>query len=135
VKTAYEILPQLTIRTPITGIFQIAYNRRTREVVKVGDELYQSSPIASVPDLTWMKVLTTVNELDFTRLQEGQEVKVRLDAMPELVFVGKVSYVGKLCRKFDDKSKQKVFDVEVNLLKPDERLKPGMTVSCEFITD
>lgn len=135
VRTAYEILPQLTIRTPSSGIFQIAYNRRTREMVKVGDELYQNSQIGSVPDLTWMKVITTVNELDFIRLQEGQEVKVRLDAMPELVFEGKVAYVGKLCRKLDEKSKQKVFDVEVNLLKPDERLKPGMTVSCEFITD
>ena len=26
-----------------------------------------------------------------------------------------------------------VFDVEVEILKPDERLKPGMTVSCEFL--
>jgi HlyD family secretion protein len=30
-------------------------------------------------------------------------------------------------------SRQKVFDVEVNVLKSDARLKPGMTVSCEFI--
>lgn len=135
VKTAYEILPQLTIRTPSSGIFQVAYNRRTREMVKAGDELYQNSAIGSVPDLTWMKVKTTVNELDFIRIQDEQEVKVRLDAMPELVFDGKVAYIGKLCRKLDEKSKQKVFDVEVNLLKPDERLKPGMTVSCEFITD
>lgn len=135
IQNAYDILPQLTIRTPNSGIFQIARNRRTREFIKVGDELYQNNPIGSVPDLTWMKVITTVSELDFMRLAPGQEVNVRLDAMPEIVFKGEVMYIGKLCRLKDDKSKQKVFDVEVKLLKSDERLKPGMTVSCEFITE
>lgn len=133
IRSAYDILPQLTIRTPISGIFQIARNRRSRELVKVGDELYQNNPIGNVPDLTWMKVNTTINELDFMKLSIGQQVNVRLDAMPEVVFKGKVAYIGKLCRLKDDKSKQKVFDVEVNLLEPDERLKPGMTVSCEFL--
>lgn len=135
IESAYEILPQLTIRTPNPGIFQIARNRRSREFIKVGDELYQGNPIGSVPDLTWMKVYTTVSELDFMKLRPGQEVNVRLDAMPEVVFKGEVSYIGKLCRLKDDKSKQKVFDVEVKLLKSDERLKPGMTVSCEFLID
>lgn len=135
IESAYEILPQLTIRTPNSGIFQIARNRRTREFIKVGDELYQNNPIGSVPDLTWMKVVTTVSELDFMKLAIGQEVNVRLDAMPEIVFKGEVSYIGKLCRLKDEKSKQKVFDVEVKLLKSDERLKPGMTVSCEFLID
>lgn len=135
IETAYEILPQLTIRTPNSGIFQIARNRRTREFIKVGDELYQNNPIGSVPDLTWMKVVTTVSELDFMKLAIGQEVNVRLDAMPEIVFQGDVSYIGKLCRLKDEKSKQKVFDVEVKLIKSDERLKPGMTVSCEFLID
>ncbi|MDD3194816.1 MAG: efflux RND transporter periplasmic adaptor subunit [Paludibacter sp.] len=133
IRSAYDILPQLTIRTPISGIFQIARNRRSRELVKVGDELYQNNPIGNVPDLTWMKVNTTINELDFMKLSMGQQVNVRLDAMPEVVFKGEVAYIGKLCRLKDDKSKQKVFDVEVNLLEPDERLKPGMTVSCEFL--
>ena len=134
-ENANSILPELTLRTPISGIFQISRNRRTREMLKVGDELYQGNSIGSVPDLTWMKVVTTVNELDFMKLSISQKVNVRLDAMPEVVFKGEVAYIGKLCRLKDEKSKQKVFDVEVNLLKPDERLKPGMTVSCEFIID
>lgn len=135
IESAYEILPQLTIRTPSPGIFQLARNRRTREFIKVGDELYQGNPIGSVPDLTWMKAFTTVSELDFMKLEPGQKVNVRLDAMPEVVFKGEVIYIGKLCRLKDEKSKQKVVDVEVKLLKSDERLKPGMTVSCEFLTE
>lgn len=132
IQSAYDILPQLTIRTPISGIFQVAENRRTREMVKVGDDIYQGNNLGNVPDLEWMKVNTTVNENDFLKIKNGQKVTVRLDALPNVTFDGEVAYMGKLCRLKDEKSKQKVFDVEVNLLKPDERLKPGMTVSCEF---
>ncbi|MDR3060923.1 MAG: efflux RND transporter periplasmic adaptor subunit [Dysgonamonadaceae bacterium] len=133
IKSAYEIIPALTIRTPISGVFQIARNRRTNALVKIGDNLYTGNNLANVPELKWMKVNTQVNENDFLKLQLGQKVNVRLDALPKIVFEGKVAYIGKLCRKKDEKSRQKVFDVEVNILKPDERLKPGMTVSCEFV--
>ncbi len=80
-----------------------------------------------------MKVNTQVNETDFLKINTGQKVAVTLDAMPKVVFNGEVAYIGKLCRLKDQKSRQKVFDVEVRILKPDERLKPGMTVRCEFL--
>lgn len=132
IKNAYAILPKLTIRTPITGIFQIGTNRRTGELIKVGDDIYQGNNMGNVPDLTWMKVNTSVSENDFLRIKQGQKVTVRLDALPKVSFNGEVIYLGKLCHLKDEKSRQKVFDVEVKIMKPDERLKPGMTVSCEF---
>ena len=133
IKKSYEILPLLTIRTPISGIFQAGINRRTKEPVKIGDEIYQGSSIGNVQDLKWMKVNTVVSENDFLRIKVGEKVIVRLDALPKVEFKGKISYIGKLCHTIDDKSRKKVFDVEVNILKPDERLKPGMTVSCEYL--
>lgn len=133
IKNAYNIIPQLTIRTPIPGVFQIATNWRTKTLLKVGDDVYPGAQMASVPELKWMKIDTQVNETDFLKISLGQKVRVRLDAMPELTFDGEVAYIGKLCKKKDEKSRQKVFDVEVNILKPDERLKPGMTVSCEYL--
>jgi len=131
-RSANNLLPQLTIRTPISGIFQIGKNRRNGEMLKPGDELYQGNVMGNVPDLKWMKVNTSVNENDFLRIKEGQKVLVRLDALPKVSFEGEIIYVGKLCHLKDEKSRQKVFDVEVKLLKSDQRLKPGMTVSCEF---
>ena len=132
-KDAKAIIPQLTIRTPISGIFQIATTRRTGMPIKIGDELYQGNNMGNVPDLTNMKVMTSVNENDFRKITLKQKVVVRLDAMPKLKFMGEISYIGKLCHLKDEKSKQKVFDVEVRILKPDSRLKPGMTVSCEYL--
>ncbi|MDA3928109.1 MAG: efflux RND transporter periplasmic adaptor subunit, partial [Prolixibacteraceae bacterium] len=56
-----------------------------------------------------------------------------LDALPNVVFNGEVSTISKLCRPIERDSRQKIFDIEVKIKVSDERLKPGMTVSCEFI--
>ena len=133
IDNAYNILPALTIRTPISGVFQIANNRRTRSLVKIGDNLYSGNNLGNVPALEKMKVMTYISEIDFLKIRMGQKVAVRLDAMPKVVFDGEIAYIGKLCRLKENNSKQKVFDVEVNIFEPDERLKPGMTVSCEFL--
>ncbi len=132
-KNARNILPMLTIRTPIDGIFQVARNERNGQQIRIGDELYVGNMMGSVPSLKWMKVNTTVSENDYKHIKLGHKVKVRLDALPKVVFDAEVSHVGKLCHLKDEKSRQKVFDIELKMLKSDERLKPGMTVSCEYI--
>lgn len=133
VNDAYAIIPNLTLRTPIPGIFQIATKRRSREMLQLGDEVRMGRSLGSVPDLTWMKVNTVVDETDFLKVELGQQVNVRLDALPDVVFEGAVTYMSKLCRPVERGASQKVFDVEVKLNVSDDRLKPGMTVSCEFI--
>lgn len=131
-KQANDILPQLTIRTPIPGVFQVGTNWRTDNPIQIGDDIFQGTNMGNVPNLKWMKVNSTVNEQDFLKIKLGQKVTVRLDAMPKLKFDGELTYISKLCRPKDQKSRQKVFDVEIKILESDERLKPGMTVSCEY---
>jgi biotin carboxyl carrier protein len=137
IDNAYQILPQLTLRAPVAGVFQIAHNWRTGTLVKVGDNIYTGNNLANVPELAHMKVNACINENDFLKIRLGQKVAVRLDALSNLVFDGEISYIGKLCHLRDNnkKSRQKVFDVEVRMLKSDSRLKPGMTVSCEYLNN
>ena len=127
-----RIIPMLTIRTPVAGVFQRGLNMRTRSMLNAGDMAMPSYSMGNVPVLEWMRVNTFVNENDFLKLKTGQKVIVRLDALPEVAFNGEILYIGKLCRPKEPNSRQKVFDVEVKMLEPDERLKPGMTVNCEF---
>jgi len=133
IEEVQDIIETLTIRTQYEGIFQIARNSRTGAMIKLGDNIYPGSTLATVPDLKHMKVNTFINENDFLKIYLGQKVHVRLDASPNIIFEGEVSYIGKLCRIKETNSRQKVFDVEVTILKSDERLKPGMTVSCEYL--
>ena len=135
IEDAKALIPTLTLHTPVSGVFQIEIDRRggNRNIFKIGDNIYAGNNLANVPELEFMKVYTQVNETDFLKLSLEQKVAVRLDALPKVVFDGEVTYIGKLCREKEANSRQKVFDVEVEILKSDERLKPGMTVSCEFL--
>lgn len=135
IKDAKAVLPQLKVTTPIAGIFQVARSRRGRVNIKLGDEIYRGSPVGNVPDLSWMKVNTTVDESDFFKIWEGQRVNVRLDAIPDVKFQAEIASIGKLCHPNPDNARQKVFDVELKLLVSDSRLKPGMTVNNEFLCE
>ena len=135
IQMAWEAVPMLTIRTPIDGILQLD-RRRGGQLIKVGDEVWRGNRMAMVPDLKQMKVRTFVNENDFLRVRKGQKVIVRLDALPEVPFEAEVSNMGLFCHPRDyNNPRQKGFDVELKLLVSDERLKTGMTVSCEFLED
>jgi multidrug efflux pump subunit AcrA (membrane-fusion protein) len=137
VENAKNIIPKLTLRSPVAGVFQIGTNWMTGKMVKIGDNIYTGNNMANIPELKGMKVNTFINENDFLKISAGQKVSVRLDALSKVGFDGEISYIGKLCHWNDGnkKTRQKVFDVEVRILEPDARLKPGMTVSCEYLND
>ena len=130
IRDAKAALQKLTIYSPNNGVFQVAQNRWTRQNARLGDDVYFGAQIASIPDLSKMKVLSHVNETDFSKLKTGMKVIVRLDALPEVPFNGEVTFISKICTELEDK---KVFLTEVEIIESDIRLKPGMTVSCEYI--
>lgn len=127
---AKETLKQMLIRSPGDGIFQVEVNRRTGQTLRVGDEIYLGAMIASIPDIKKMKVMTVINESDINKVKTGNKVIVRLDALPSVPFNGVISELSKICTEQDN---GKVFKVQVRISESDLRLKPGMTVSCEFV--
>ena len=130
IRDANQALEKLVIYSPNNGVFQVAQNRWTRQNVRLGDDIYFGAQIASIPDLSRMKALSHVNEADISKIKTGMKVIVRLDALPAVPFNGIVTFISKICTVLDDKN---VFLTEVEILESDLRLKPGMTVSCEYI--
>lgn len=130
-KAAEETLGQLNVSSPLDGIFVIERNSRTGQTVKVGDEVYLGNIVARIPDIRTMKVNGIVLENDIGKIKPGLNVIVRLDALPSIPFHGKINKVSRVCIEQD---KKKVFLTEVLISETDLRLKPGMTVRCEYIT-
>ena len=128
-----QVKPQLAIKSSVAGVFQRGRNLQTGKPYNAGDRAWPTYPMGNVPELKWMRVNTFINENDFLKIGVGQKVVVRLDALPEVKFNGEVTYIGKFCRLKEQNSRQKIFDVQIKMLDSDERLKPGMTVSCEFL--
>jgi len=130
-KKAQNDFARLTVVSPLDGIFVVEENWRTGQTIKVGDEVYLGNPVAMIPDIRTMKVRGKVLENDIGKIKSGLDVIIRLDALPSVPFHGKINSLSKVCVEQDDK---KVFRTEVMISESDLRLKPGMTVSCEYIT-
>ncbi len=134
IKYAKLTLERFTILAPAAGMIVYTKNRRDRSnKIKVGDNLRPGWPLIQLPDLSRMKALTSVNETDINKIWVGQSMRVRLDAYPRVPFEGEIVWISSTCRHKKRNSKVKVFDVEVLLTGNDKILKPGMTVSCEFL--
>lgn len=131
-KSAKETLKQFLIRSPLDGTFQVSSNRNfsNPQNWRLGDSPYQGYIIASIPDITKMKAKTYINEAEISKVKPGMKVIVRLDALPSVPFNGIITDISKICFTRD---REKVFNVVVEIAESDLRLKPGMTVNCEYI--
>ena len=129
---AKEALKLFLLGSPLDGIFQVAVNdwADNPQMWKVGDTPYQGQILASIPDVTRMRVKTYINESDVKRVYKGMKAIVRLDALPSVPFSGSITDISKICVARD---KEKVFNIVVEIDESDLRLKPGMTVNCEYI--
>ena len=136
ITTAERAIKNFTLTAPAPGmvVYSIIRQDRERRKVQVGDKLHRGRPIVQLPDMSQMKAETAVNETDISKIETGQKVLVRLDAYPRKVFDGVITSISYTCHRKNRNSSIKVFDVVVLVDGTDRILKPGMTVSCEFLS-
>lgn len=130
-RAAQETLDRLVVTSPLDGIIVIGENWNTGQMIRVGEDVYLGNPVAHIPDIRTMKVKGFIQENDISSIRQGMDVVVRLDALPSVPFRGKLDKIAKVCI---EKDKKRIFLTEVLVKGTDLRLKPGMTVSCEYIT-
>ncbi len=137
VRLAQRELDQLTMFAPLPGlvVYLSIWKGGTQGKVQEGDSPWPGQGLINIPDLSEMIVNTTVSEVDANKVDTGQEVVVKLDALPDKVYSGKVISKSTLARKKDYSSKINVFDVEVLITDNDDQLKPGMSASCEIVVE
>jgi RND family efflux transporter MFP subunit len=128
---------QLTVMAPIPGlvVYLEIWKGSGMDKVQEGDSPWPGMGLVKLPDLSEMIVKTAVSEVDASKVDSAQEVEVRLDALPDKTYSGKVIKKGTLARKKESGSNINVFDVEVAILDHDDDLKPGMSASCEIIVE
>lgn len=90
-------LAQVKLLAPMSGLVAIRQNRSgmffpgmTVPDIREGDQVQPGMPIADVLDLSELEVVAKIGELDRANLREGQEVLMRLDAVGEKTFHGKI---------------------------------------------
>lgn len=139
IETVKEQIENSTFYAPSDGIvvYQKLWGPSGQQKVKVGDTPWSGQTLITLPDLSTMQVKTQVNEVDISRVKMGQEVVIACDALPDLTYYGTVTEIANLARSMNQfqESSVKVFDVIVTIKNTDQNLKPGMTASCQVVTD
>ncbi|UCE03192.1 MAG: efflux RND transporter periplasmic adaptor subunit [Candidatus Latescibacterota bacterium] len=119
---------------PIAGlvVYAAVGNPEEGKKVELGMTPYEGQPLMQLPDISTMQVLTEVNEMDIDKVQVGQPVEIRLDAVQDALFHGKVARIGtlarhKVSRATGKRTGVKVFTIDVDVEDADERLRPGLS--------
>ena len=132
-KNIMDVMAGMTITAPAPGMV-IYVKEWSGKKKTVGSSVNPFEPaVATLPDLSIMESLTYVNEIDVRKLRVGQDVKVTLDADPSKALIGKVKQVANVGEQRPN-ADAKVFEVVVNIEKPDTSLRPGMTTGNEVST-
>ncbi|MEO8276481.1 MAG: HlyD family efflux transporter periplasmic adaptor subunit [Thermoanaerobaculia bacterium] len=97
------------------------------EKAKVGDPAYRSQEILSLPDLKRLRASAEIAEVDAGKVREGQLVRLRLDAHPDLEYRAHVARVERTVQRKAPNSPLRIVLAELELETVDsERMRPGM---------
>jgi HlyD family secretion protein len=132
---AKETLKKLFIISPEPGIVIINRSWSTGNKYQVGDQCWSGMPLIQLPDLSLLRATVKINEVDISKIKKGLAVEIKPDAYSESMFKGEVTGVANLAVNKDNKSKIKVFPVEIKLNETSDKLMPGLSVSCRIIFD
>jgi multidrug efflux pump subunit AcrA (membrane-fusion protein) len=132
-----EALANHVIVAPTHGLVVYATNwsGNRAQKVKVGDQLFYGAVVLELPDLAEMRVASWVNEARVNHLREGLPCEIRVDALPDSVFRGRVQRINVLGRELPEAEGVKVFDFDVLIDGGDRRLRPGMTATVVVHAD
>ena len=123
---------QARIKAPGAGMVMYAKLWGGRKL-KVGDYVSMWNPtIATLPDMAVPVSETYVEEIDITKIAEGDSVEISVDALPDKKFGGeiiKIANIGQELPGFESK----VFRVVIQVNTADPELKPAMTTNNDII--
>lgn len=141
---AQQNLQKMQVVSPMDGMVSIQKNRdaaggfyftgMSLPDYHAGDEARPGAAIAQVVDPQGMDLICKVSEQDHDNVKTGQPVEVTFDALPEVVFKGKVKTVsGMAIRQFWGNQEAGSFEVSIQLDQTDERLRSGFTAQIIFL--
>lgn len=127
-----EALSLTTIKAPEDGIVMFAKDWMGKTYGKDSEINIWNPLIATLPDMSVAISETYVREIDISKVQPNDSVRITIDALPDKAFWGKViriATIGEDHKDFD----MKAFKVIIRFEKSDKDMKPGMTVNNDII--
>lgn len=130
---ARDDLAKTTIYAPLTGRV-VRLNAEEGEVVVSGTMNNAGSVIAEIADLSEILANVDVDETEVVLIRPGQPAVIRVDAIPNREYHGRVIEVGSSGFSRPQQPDVTFFKVEILLDDPDDALRPVMSLRAEIET-
>jgi HlyD family secretion protein len=132
-------IAQMEIQAPLGGVvvFVSNYNQGplNAKPFKVGDNVYSGMNLAEIPDMSSLAMDAKVEEIDRGRIGVGKDVRVRVDALPELQVPTKITAISPLAELSTDYPPTRSFRAYAAMETPDPRLRPGMNGGMDIVIE
>lgn len=139
VKITKTRIAEMEVKAPNSGIVVYLPNYSQGWVnakpFKAGDQAGAGQQIAEIPDLSTLEMDAKVEETDRGRITNAESARIRIDALPELNIVAKLSQISPLAEQSFDWPPTRSFHAYASIEKPDARLRPDMNGGMDVIVD
>jgi multidrug efflux pump subunit AcrA (membrane-fusion protein) len=142
--TAASYLDMMKLTAPTDGVAIVLPNFRSAGTFgqstppfKEGDTVWFGAEIVEIPDLSSLYVDLKLEEVDRGKIQIGQKVRVRVDAIPDRDFDATLDYISPIAALVykGGSTPEKTFPARATLEHLDARLRPGMSSSAQVIIE
>lgn len=116
-------LKKKSIISPISGIIE-------KKHVEKGEFISPGMPVASIIDISRVKVEAAIAERDLSYFRKGAAAEIFFNAYPGKVFKGQVDYLSPAVDPMNG-----TFTIEINLDNRKKRLKPGMMATVRLVKE
>jgi multidrug efflux pump subunit AcrA (membrane-fusion protein) len=131
-KKLKDSLNGLTLIARTEGAVIYAVDEWSGRKVQVGDTVFATYPVATIPDLKSLLVQAWISETHIQRIKTEQNVDLTLDAYPDRQYKGVIREISKSADPVRRWGKSNYFRVDIGMEKLEPAImKPGMSVRCE----
>lgn len=137
-------IERMEIRAPISGFaiysttsssITMVLSGQAQQPYRVGDQVSGGMNIATIPDLSTLLIDVEVEEIDRGRMQVGNDVIIRVDALPEVSIRAKLTGISPLA-EIASSSRGRSFHAYASLGEDaDPRIRPGMNGSMDIVLE
>lgn len=133
VREAQAAIQAMEVKAPRSGMVVYKPNNQGDKPA-VGDEISLIQKVIELPDLQSLIIETTIPEQNAHKVGVGDLVELRMDAIPESRFTGKVDSLGRIVRMKSRQEPSRVFDAVVSIDDPDQSsMRPGMAARLSIV--
>jgi multidrug efflux pump subunit AcrA (membrane-fusion protein) len=139
VDLANSRIAQMEIKAPGSGLLTFELNYQgtfgsDAKPYKVGDNVYSGMSLGEIPDMNTIELEGKIEEIDRGRIVTGQDVLVKIDALPELTLPGKLSQISPLAEvTMNEFPPTRSFRAAAHIGHPDSRLRAGMNGAMDIV--